>query len=191
MSSKAIDLIPKIISAQTKTDAIKVLNDTLVALHLTNKYTDLVKLKDELEEYEDRFIVITDAYEKSPKTVEDMLNTRLSLNFLYRDTVDTFSFKINSQKIYWDEKKTEIRGQSILRLRNNSEIQESFKTKSTSALRDIIGLDVGYREYITNAAISYGLYQQLINFLNSIRQFIDYLASAIKNEHIVQQQDAK
>lgn len=191
MSSKAIDLIPKIISAQTKTDAIKVLNDTLVALHLTNKYTDLVKLKDELEEYEDRFIVITDAYEKSPKTVEDMLNTRLSLNFLYRDTVDTFSFKINSQKIFWEEKKTAVRGESLLRLRHDEKIQESFKTKSTSALRDIVGLDDGYQEYITNSSLSYGLYQQLMNFLNSIRQFIDYLASAIKNEHIIQQQDVK
>lgn len=189
--SKAIDLIPKIISAQSKKDAIEVLNETLIALHLTNSYTDLVKIKDDLEEYEVRFKVITDSYDDSSKNIEDMLNTRLSLNFLYRDTVDQFSFKINSQKIFWEERKTAVRGESLMRLRHDEKVQESFKTKSTSALRDIVGLDDGYQEYITNASLSYGLYQQLMNFLNSIRQFIDYLASAIKNEHIIQQQDAR
>lgn len=189
--SKAKELIPKIINASDKQEAIEVLHDVLKALHLTNSYTDLVNLKDGLIDYEERYRTITDGFEKSKKTVEDMLNARLALNFLYRDISDNFTFAINSQKIFWEEKKTAVRGESILKLRHDEKVQESFKTKSTSALRDIVGLDESYKEYITNASISYGLYQQLINFLNSIKQFIDYLASAIKNEHLIQQQDAK
>ena len=120
-----------------------------------------------------------------------MLNTRLALTFLYRDVSDKFSFNINSKKIYFEEMKTSQRAESMKNLRHNDDVQKTFKATSASALRDIVGLDDEYKEYITNASISYGLYQQLGNFLNGIRQFVDYLASAIKTEQQIKQQDAK
>lgn len=191
MSSKAKDLIPQITSATTKEEAIEVLHNVLEALHLSESYTNLIKIRDELSDYKQNYVRITDGYDKSGKTIEDMLNTRLSLNFLYRDISDKFSYKINFQKIFWEEKKTNVRAQSMKNLKNNADVQELFNTKSTSALRDIVGLDNEYQQFITNASISYGLYQELLILLNGIRQFIDYLASSIKQEQLIKQQDVK
>ena len=66
-----------------------------------------------------------------------------------------------------------------------------FGAKSTSALRDIVGIAGSYKEYISNASVSYGLYQELNNILNSIRMFIDLLSGSIKNEQIILMKDAK
>ena len=189
--SKARDLLPQIRKASTNTEAIDVLHKVLEALHLTNSYTDLVKLKDGLQEEKDRFNSITDGYNKSEKSLEDMLNTRTALNFCYRDIVDAFSFEIYKHKSFWEESKSSVRSESIKRLREDEEVQKIFTSKSTSAIRDIVGLDSGYKSYISNASISYGLYQELNTLLNSIRMFIDLLASSIKHEHIILQKDVK
>lgn len=191
MSSKAKDLLPKIINASDSKEAIEVLHDVLQALHLTNSYTDLVKLKDDLQEEKERFNVITDNYNKSEKTIENMLDTRTDLNFCYRDISDKFSFEVYKHKIYWEEVKTSVRAESIKKLKEDQDVQKIFNVKSTSAIRDIVGLDSDYKSYISNASISYGLYQELNTLLNSIRQFIDLMASAIKTEQIIQQKDVK
>lgn len=189
--SKAKDLLPKIIEATTKTQAIEALHEVLEALHLSNSYTDLVKIKDGLQEEKDRYNSITNGYEKSEKTLDDMLNTRMSLNFCYRDISDKYSFEIYKHKLYWEEVKTSVRAESMKKLKDDVDIQKMFNVKSTSAIRDIVGLDSGYKSYISNASISYGLYQELNTLLNSIRMFIDLLASAIKTEHIILQKDVK
>ena len=189
--SKAKDLLPGIIEASTSKEAIEVLHEVLEALHLTNSYTDLVKIKDGLQEEKERYNEISDNYQKSEKTLEDMVKTRTELNFCYRDISDKYSFEVYKHKIYWEEVKTSVRAESIKKLKEDQEIQKMFNTKSTSAIRDIVGLDSSYKSYISNASISYGLYQELNTLLNSIRMFIDLLASSIKNEQIVLQKDVR
>lgn len=189
--SKAKDLIPRIIDASDKKEAIEVLNDVLAALHLTHKYTDMVKLKDELEEEKENFERILHGYDMSDKTIDDMLNCRLSLNFLFRTITDKFSFEINKTKIYFEENKSTVKADSIKYLKLDQEATEIFNAKSATALKDVIGYAPQMREYTTLYAIAYGLYKELDGLLNSIRQFIDYLASAIKNEQIIKMQDAK
>ena len=120
-----------------------------------------------------------------------MLNTRTALNFCYRDISDNYSFEVYKHKVFWEESKTSVRAESMRKLKDDEEVQKIFSTKSASAVRDIVGLDSGYKSYISNASISYGLYQELNTLLNSIRMFIDLLASAIKTEHIIQQKDVK
>lgn len=189
--SKAKSLLPKIIEATNNQEAIKVLNDVLQALYLTNNYTDIVKLKDDLEEQKVKYNRITNEYDNGEKNLPNMIETRTRLNFLYRDISDKFTFDINRLKIFFEEQKTVVRGQSMKNLRADVEVQEMFKATSTSALRDIVGISSKYEEFVANASISYGLWQELNNILNSIRMFIDLLASSIKNEQLILQKDVK
>ena len=48
--SKARDIIPKIIKSSNKSDALAVLNDILEALHLSESYTNLIKIRDSFSE---------------------------------------------------------------------------------------------------------------------------------------------
>lgn len=189
--SKAKELLPKIIGATNNKQAVEVLHLLLESLYLTNDYTDIVKLKDKLTDYKDNYRTITDTYEQSKRTIEDMLNCRTNLNFLYRDTSDAMSFDVNRLKIFYEEAKTSVRGESLKNLKEDKAIQETFNAKSTSALRDIVGISGKYQEYIANYSISYGLYKDLEALLNSIRMFLDLLSSAIKNEQLILQKDIK
>ena len=76
-------------------------------------------------------------------------------------------------------------------LKNDPESQELFNAKSTSALRDIVGMSGIYKEFVANYSIAYGLYKNLETLLNSIKLFIDLLASASKQEQLIQQKDAR
>jgi hypothetical protein len=189
--SKAAELLPKIQEASTQKEALAVLHVILETLHLTSNYTRLVSLKNKLEEYKDRYNEITDDYQKSEKSLRDMTEARTELNFIYRDISDKLSFEIYKNKIFFEENKTAIRAESIKSLKHNEEVQKDFNVKSASGLRDIVGLDNSYKEYIENASISYGLYQELNSTLNSMRMFIDLLASSIKNEQLIIQKDVK
>ena len=115
--SKAKDLLPGIIGASTNKEAIEMLHEVLEALHLTNSYTDLVKIKDGLQEEKERYNNISDDYRKSGKTLEDMVKTRTELNFCYRDISDKYSFEVYKHKIYWEEVKTSVRAESIKKLK--------------------------------------------------------------------------
>ena len=189
--SKARDIIPKIIKSSNKSEALVVLNDILEALHLSESYTNLIKIRDNFSEKKQEYVDITDEYNSSPQTIEDMLEARKYLNFLYRDISDQFSYIINKNKKLFEEEKTSVRAESMKRLKEDATVQEMFKTKSTSGLRDIVGLDDGYKEYIANASISYGLYQELNSILTSIRMFIDFLASSIRAEQLINEKDIK
>lgn len=181
MSSKkkAGELLPKIIEATDRNSAIKVLNDVLEALYLTHNYTELVGLKDTLSGYEAKYKEISNRYRnlESPKTFDAVHDIRVDLNFLYRDIVDELDFDVNRLKIYYEEVKTSVRADSMLSLKEDEDFQAKIKANSTSALRDIVGADDGYKEYVSLASISYGLYQNLRNLLNSVRQMTDSLAS--------------
>lgn len=178
-NKKAGELIPKIIAATTKEKAIEVLNDTLEALYLKNDYTQLVYLKDTLNEYEDKYKETSYKYREleTPRRFQDVHNIRMDLNFLYRDIVDELDFEINRLKIYYEEVKTSVRSSSMLSLREDEEFQSKIKATSTSALRDVVGASGEYKEYISLASISYGLFQNLRDLLNSIRMMTDSLAS--------------
>ena len=189
--SKSKELIPKIQEAQTKEEAIKVLYDVLEALHLSNNYTDMVKLKDDLATEKERYQEVTKDYEKSNRSLETMIETRMQLNFLFRDINDKFSFEVNKLKIYYEERKTSVRGEAMKNIKDDKEVQKMFKATSTSAIRDIMGLSPLYVEYIANYSISYGLYKELETLLTSIRMFIDLLAGEISREKMILNKDAK
>lgn len=189
--SKSKELIPKIINASDKNEAVEILHDVLELLHLSDSYTNLVKVRDDLAEQKQIFREITDAYNSTDKTIDVMMTFRKDLNFLYRDISDKFSYIVNKQKIFFEEEKTSVRAKSMENLRNNKEAQEIFKTKSVTGLRNIVGFDASYQEYISNAAVSYGLYQELSSILNSIRMFVDMVAGQIKYEQLVLQKDVK
>lgn len=189
--SKSKELIPKIINASDKNEAVEILHDVLELLHLSDSYTNLVKVRDDLAEQKQIFREITDAYNSAEKTIDVMMTFRKDMNFLYRDISDKFSYIVNKQKIFFEQEKTAVRAKAMENLRNSKEAQEIFKTKSTSGLRDIVGFDASYQEYISNAAVSYGLYQELSSILNSIRMFVDLVAGQIKYEQLILQKDVK
>jgi hypothetical protein len=76
-------------------------------------------------------------------------------------------------------------------LKDNEDVSGKFKAKSASALRDIIGGDSGYKEYVSLASISYGLWQELGKVLESIRLFTDTMASMAKREMTIDVKDVK
>lgn len=176
---KAGELIPKIISADTKEKAIEVLNDTLEALYLTTNYTELVHLKDVLNDYEKQYKEISDRYRRleSPRRFEDVHSIRVDLNFLYRDIVDELDFSINFNKIFYEKRERTVKVESMREAKGDEDLQSELKSTSISALDKIKGGTSVYQEYISLSSISYGLYQNLRDLLNSIRLMTDSLAS--------------
>lgn len=188
---KSQELIPKIISAKTDDDAITILYETLNALYLTSDYTDIVALKDKLEEHKVEFKRITNEFREQEHDYDSVIKYRAELNFLYRDIQDQLTFDVNRLKIHYEEYKTVQRFESMSSLKDNEDVSGKFKAKSASALRDIIGGDSGYKEYVSLASISYGLWQELGKVLESIRLFTDTMASMAKREMTIDVKDVK
>lgn len=192
-NKKAEELIPLIINASDRQSAISVLNKTLESLYLTNDYVNIVHLKDRLQEYQAEYQGIVDTYKElgEVKAYAELHSIRTDLNFLYREVTDNLVFDINRLKIYYEEYKTIQRSRSMESLKENEDFQQKFKAKSTSALRDAVGADKEYNEYVTATSISYGLYQNLQTMLNSIRQMIDSVASEESFLRIIENKDVK
>lgn len=176
---KAGELIPKIINADTKEKAIEVLNDTLEALYLTTNYTELVHLKDVLNGYEKQYKELSDAYRSLvfPRQFKDVHGIRVDLNFLYRDIVDELDFSVNFNKIFYEKRERTVKVESMREAKGDEALQSELKSTSISALDKIKGGTSIYQEYISLSSISYGLYQNLRDLLNSIRMMTDSLAS--------------
>lgn len=196
MANKSADLIPQIIEAKTKEEAIIVLNETLKMLHLKSDFIALVELRDRLLFFEKEYRDITDDYRKLqfPRGYEDLANARDSLSFLYRDIQDELSFEINKNKIYWGEdKKTTVRADSMLELKESEDLKKlnNDKNLSLSSLKDIYGAAEGYQEYLNLYSISYGMYQNLISLLSSIRIMTDSIASQASHALSVLVKDVK
>jgi hypothetical protein len=196
MASKSGDLIPKIIEAKTREEAIAVLSDTLKALHLKSDFIELVSLRDRMVAFEKEYRTISNAYKNMafPRQYQDLATTRDNLSFLYRDIQDELSFEVNKNKIYWGEdKKTTIRADSMLELKGNEELKKlnNDKNLSLSSLKDIYGASEGYQEYLNLYSISYGLYQNLISLLSSIRIMTDSVASQASHALAVINKDVK
>ena len=188
---KSKELIPKIIKAVNEDQAVEILYDTLNALYLTSDYTDIVALKDKLEEHKAEFRRITDEFREQEHDYNSVTKYRAELNFLYRDIQDQLTFDVNRLKIHYEEYKTVQRFESMSSLKENEAVSGQFKAKSASALRDIIGGDSGYKEYVSLASISYGLWQELGKVLESIRLFTDTMASMAKREITIDVKDVK
>lgn len=186
---KAIDLIPLIMEAKTREDAIETLNEVLVALHLSESFTEMVALRDALKIYQTKFKSATEKL-KTSSTYEELHECRISLNFLYRDIQDDLSSKVNFNKIFYEESKTTRRADGIKELIGSEEANE-LKAKSASALRDIVGASETYKSFTTEYSMAYACYKELEMLLNSIRMFIDAIASKEKRELLILQKDVK
>lgn len=190
MSKKSALLLPKIIEANTKEEAIIVLNDVLKTLHFSSDYLELVALKDELDIYNDKFSAICEGC-TSENDVTILNNIRVELNFLFREISDKLVFQINKLKIFHEESKTVLRGTAMMELRDNEIIQGKIKATSATALREIVGVSDEYKESVACISMSYGLYKQLEALLNGIRMMTDTIASKVNHERTILMKDVK
>lgn len=190
MSNKSAELIPLIIEAKTKEDAVKILTTTLEILHLSTSYTEMVRLRDRLNHYQSEFKRLTAGLDTEGVIIEyQALNeSRMSLGFLFRDIQDELSAPINSNKIYYEEVKTVRRAEGMQELKG-SEVAKDFKATSASSLRDLVGASETYAKYSAEYSIAYGNYKTLENLLNSIRLVLDAIASREKHELIILQKE--
>lgn len=190
---KSTQLIPLIVEAQNKEQAINVLREMLASLYLTTEYIEITKLKDTLEEYKAQYAEVVDKYKElgEVRHYTQVHDIRTELNFLMRDITDNLVFDINRLKVYYEEYKTIQRAESMKSLKSNEELQKQIKATSTSALRDIVGADEDYNSYVTTASISYGLYIELRYLLSNIEQFTNSLSSEERYLLQVEAKDVK
>lgn len=192
---KSLDLIPLIIEAKNKESAINVLKEMLNSLYISNEYIEASKLVDQLKDFKKDYRETVLKYKKLSENIKNfnsLHDIRIELNLLYQNITDTLSFDVNRLKIYYEEYKTVQRSSSIISLKNNEEFQKNnIKATSTSALRDVVGADSEYNEYVTTYSIVYGLYNDLRDTLNSIRQLTDSIASEENFLRNVEKREAK
>ena len=179
MANKSKNLIPLIIDAKDVDEAISVLKEVMDNLYITEDYVEIMRITDRLNEMKADYNVLTNKIKTMEKTTENILNMRMELTFFYRDVTNEFSFDVNKAKIFEEEFKTAERGKALTRLSDNKGVLEQFNMKkpSASTLRDILGLDDEYSEYIHRLSQSYGNYKTLESFLISIRDFINLMSS--------------
>jgi hypothetical protein len=191
--NKSESLLPLIMEATTKDQAVDALIKVTEALHLSQNYFFLVELRDSMTEYKSKFRDITERYRQipTPRQYYQLHELRMELSFLSRDFADAFAFEVNKAKIFHEERKTEARATGILELRESKEFQERIKATSPSALRDMVGASGVYQEYISLAAVSYGLYQEFHKVGDSMKLFSDSLASECRESQHLEHKDAK
>lgn len=192
-NKKSLPLVEAIIEAKGKTEAIKVLNDVLIALNVSSSYLELVSLKDKLSDYQNEFRNISDLYRELaiPMNYEDVHEIRTNLNFLYRDISDALSFDINRHYIFYREAKTTTRAKASVDLKNDEEFKKNFKTTSESLIREYVGYSNTYSDWVSCAGLSYGLYKGLESLLSAIRQMVDSLASSEKHTLMILSKNVK
>lgn len=179
MANKSKELIPLIIEANDAEGAISVLKEVMDNLYITEDYVEIMRITDRIREMKDDFDRIVAPIKNMERTMENIIEVRTNLTFLYKDVINEFSFDVNKAKIFEEEFKTAERGKALTRLSINKDILEQFNMKkpSASTLRDVLGLDDKYSEYIHRLSQSYANYKTLESFLISIRDFINLTSS--------------
>lgn len=187
------DLIPQIIEAKDKQDAITVMKSVLQILNFSNDYVEISKLANELEEDKEYFTALTDSIEDCKGNIQKLFDMKVKLNYFYRDMGDKYKFKAHKWKIFWQEVKTQRRAEAMANIKESPDILESMsiKSASASALREIIGADSGYQEYIKTYPLAEALQKSVDNFLDVIYQFTNTVASMIAFEKNVELKDQK
>jgi len=187
MAKKAKKIIDLIVKAKTNEDAVDVLNQTLKELYITSDYTFLVSLQDKMNDYQQEFKSLCDSYDASDKSYQIIDEIRTNCAFLFREVNDELSFDIDRLKIFYENDKTVRRYDAMVNIKKDNE----FNSKSASAVRELIGGDDGYREYISLASMSYGMWKEKSGLLESIKLFTDALASRARKELEIEIQDVK
>jgi hypothetical protein len=187
IEKKAAKIVESIVSANDEIVALGVLKNILQELYLTSDYTFLVGLKDKLNTFEAQFKGLCDRYKNSQKSYSEIDDIRTECVFLYRDINDELSFDIDRLKIHYENDKTVRRYDAMESLKGDN----PFNSKSASAVRELIGGDPGYKEYVSLAAISYGLWKEKGGLMDTIKLFTDSLASRARKEFTIESQDAK
>lgn len=194
MSKKSELLVPKVIQAVDRESAIKVLEEILDVLHLSNEYTDLLKLKDDINVFQEEYKSIVDTYESLPvpREYEELSEMRDKIAFLYRDIQDGLAFEVNKLKIFWGEdKKTSVRGNSMLELRSREDIKIGKKDLTASAIEKLYGVTDEYQEFVNLQSFSYGMYKELEQLLQSMKLLSDSIASQCNHALIILRRDVK
>ena len=187
---KASDFISEIVEAATAEQAIKILKELYNVVNPPSDYESLFKIKTMLQEYSKDLIKISKPLEDNLLTYEELSDIRKDLNFFFRNLSDELTNVVAFNKLYTEEVKTQIRGESLQRLQN-SQVAKDFNIKSTNALRDVLGLDSKYQQYIKENALAYANYKTLEGLLNSTIKMIDLVASRERREQIILQRDVK
>lgn len=194
---KSKELIPIIMGAETREEAIEALRKTVEALHLSDDELHLISLKDRMNEFQAEFKAIV-------KRVKDLnfnfdsetsLELRLECNFLYQQISDEIVFEINKAKVLYEERKTIYRAEGLAELRNDEALLEELnpgkKKISDTALRDNLGKSKTYSRYTNRAGFSYGLYKEVHSLLEGINNLSNSLSSVTRHRQEVERRDAR
>lgn len=195
--NKSKELIPLIIGATDKKQAIEVLRKTLEALHLEDDEMHLISLKDRLNEFQVEFKEIVDRVKSLNYNFdsEEALELRLECNFLYQQISDELVFEINKAKILYEERKTIYRAEGLDELRKDEALLEELspgkKKISDTALRDNLGKSRTYSRFVNRAGFSYGLYKEIHALMDGITNLSNSLSSVTRHRQEVERKDAR
>ena len=187
---KAAILIDEIVSAKNRDEGIEVLHNILEALHLSQSYTKMVSISDELIKFSAKVKQIEDKIDDSVKTHEELNDIRFELDTLYRKVNDALTHKVDSAKIYYDEIKSTRRYEALVNLKDSQKAKD-MGAKSPSALETIIGGDASYTRLAVEKSISYANYKKLERLLKNIERLGNTVASREKRELIILGKDPK
>lgn len=190
---KSKKYLGKIISAVTEEEAVEILTQLSKELGIGQSYGKLLHLKERLDLHKLAFKEIEKSLEEESVPTSDFLkNLRQEAIHCYQELSDELTFDINRLKIaYGEDRKSEVRGEILVALNADEDFKATNKAKSLSALKEIYSVHDSYKEWLTCAAMSYGLWNDLRETLKYINFFIDLLASKVRNEQTIDRMDFK
>ena len=146
-----------------------------------------------MTEHQQRFKEIWQDYKSipQPRTYEQLHQIRIEVGFLHTQVNDDLAFEVNKSKIYHEERKSEAREAAMLGLKEDKDFQSKIKTTSASALRDMLGASPVYQEFVTLASMSYGLYQEFLKLMESLKMLNDSVASECRYAQDIEKTDRK
>ena len=188
---KAELYIEKIVEADDEEKAVDILIDIAKDLGIDKRYSALISTKERLAVYQDQFKKTRTRVDVSVPSVELLIDVRREISFAYNSIVDELSSKINEDKIAWGEESRKIaKGEAYLQVMDNEEIKGKVG-KAVASLKEVAGTSESYVNWVNCHKVSYANWATYRSILDSWKLYLDYLASAIKNEHTIKIQDQK